>query len=60
LGIGYRAGLVTGYDENLVSWAEDLPIIPFGGIVGWVDVGPLGVDVFYVYRAITLESSIRF
>ena len=60
LGIGYRLGLVTGYDERLVSWAEDLPVLPFGGIVGWVDVGPLGVDVFYVYRAITLESSIRF
>jgi hypothetical protein len=59
-GLGYRAGLVTGYDERLVSWAEDLPVLPFAGIVGWVDVGPAGVDVYYVYRAITLETSVRF
>ena len=28
-GVGYRLGLVTGYDERLVSWAEHTPILPF-------------------------------
>ena len=59
-GIGYRVGFVTGYDERLVSWADDVPILPFGGIVGWFDAGPFALDVYYVYRAITLESSVRF
>ena len=59
-GVGYRVGLVTGYDERLISWAENLPVLPFGGIVGWFDVGPLAVDLYYVYRAISLETSVRF
>jgi hypothetical protein len=59
-GAGYRVGVVTGYDERLVSWAEDVPLLPFGGLVGWFDAGPFGLDVYYVYRAITLETSVRF
>lgn len=59
-GVGYRVGLVTGYDERLIAWAKHTPVLPFGGLLLWSDVGPLGVDVFYVYRAITLETSLRF
>jgi hypothetical protein len=59
-GVGYRAGLVTGYDERLATWAEDTPVLPFAGLVGWFDAGPLALDVYYVYRAITLETSVRF
>lgn len=59
-GVGYRLGLVTGYDERLVSWAEHTPILPFAGVVGWLDLGPLAVDIYYVYRAITLETSVLF
>ena len=59
-GVGYRAGIVTGYDERLVSWAEDLPALPFAGLLLWSDAGPLGVDLYYVYRAITLELAVRF
>jgi hypothetical protein len=59
-GVGYRVGIVTGYDERLIVWAEHTPILPFGGVMLWSDLGPLGVDVVYVYRAITFETSIRF
>ena len=59
-GVGYRVGLVTGYDERLVSWAENVPVLPFGGVLAWVDVGPFALDVYYVYRAITLETSVLF
>lgn len=59
-GVGYRVGLVTGYDERLVSWAEYVPVLPFAGLVGWIDAGPLALDVYYVYRAITLETAVRF
>jgi len=59
-GLGYRTGLVTGYDEQLFDIAEHTPVLPFIGLLAWVDIGPVGADVFYVYRAITLEASIGF
>ena len=60
LGVGYRAGLLTGYDERLASWADETPILPFVGLLGWAQVGRVSVDAFYVYRAITLEGSVAF
>jgi hypothetical protein len=60
LGAGYRAGLLTGYDERLASWADETPILPFAGLLGWIRVGRVSIDGFYVYRAITLESSVVF
>lgn len=59
-GVGYRAGIVTGYDERLFELARHTPVLPFGGLLVWTEVGPLGIDLLYVYRAITLESSLRF
>lgn len=59
LGLGYRAGLVTGYDERLLSWADDVPAVPFAGLQGWVRAGPARFDAFYVYRVITLELSLE-
>jgi hypothetical protein len=60
LGAGYRAGVITGYDEQLASWADETPVLPFVGVLGWVQVGRVSFDAFYVYRAITLESSVAF
>jgi hypothetical protein len=60
LGTGYRAGVVTGYDERLASWADEAPLLPFVGVLAWMQAGRVGVDAFYVYRAITLEGSIAF
>jgi len=59
-GVGYRAGLVTGYDERLFEVAKYTPVLPFGGLLVWTDLGPFGVDVMYVYKVITLEASLRF
>lgn len=59
LGVGYRAGVVTGYDERLLSLAGHTPVLPFAGVLVWGDLGPAAVDLYYVYRAITLETSIR-
>jgi hypothetical protein len=60
LGAGYRAGLITGYDEQLASWADETPVLPFVGVLGWAEVGRVSFDAFYVYRAITLETSVTF
>jgi hypothetical protein len=60
VGAGYRAGLITGYDEQLASWADETPVLPFVGLLAWAQVGRVSFDAFYVYRAITLETSVTF
>lgn len=59
LGAGYRAGIVTGYDERLIGIAEHTPVLPLFGVVGWTYVGPIGVNVFYAYRAASVEGAVR-
>lgn len=59
-GIGYRAGFITGYDEQLIAWADDVPALPFAGVLLWMQVGQVGFEAFYVYRAITLGSTLTF
>lgn len=59
-GGGYRVGLITGYDERLVELARHTPVLPFGGVLLWTQAGPIGLDAYYVYRAITLEASVVF
>lgn len=60
VGVGYRAGLVTGYDERLLELAGQLPAMPFVGLLVWTRAGPVTFDVAYVYRAIALEASVLF
>jgi len=60
LGVGYRAGILTGYDERLLALAGQLPALPFGGLLVWLDVGGVSLDTFYVYKALTLEASFGF
>jgi len=59
-GVGYRVGLITGYDERLIGIARHTPVLPFGGVLLWTQLGPLGLDAYYVYRAITLEVGLVF
>ena len=59
-GAGYRVGFITGYDERLIEFARHTPVLPFGGLLIWTQLGPVGLDSYYVYRAITLETSLVF
>jgi len=59
-GLGYRVGLIAGYDERLVEIARHTPVLPFAGLLIWTQLGPVGLDSYYVYRAITLETSLVF
>jgi hypothetical protein len=59
-GLGYRAGLLTGYDGQLFELADKTPVLPFVGLDVWLEAGPLGLDVFYVYRALSVEASIGY
>ena len=55
IGLGYRVGLISGYDERLMELARHTPVLPFGGVLLWTRVGPVSLDTYYVYRAVTLE-----
>ncbi len=59
LGLGYRAGIVTGYDERLIWLAEHTPVLPIGGVVASINAGAVGGSVFWAYRAIALEANVR-
>lgn len=60
MGIGYRVGLLSGYDERLFALAGSVPALPFTGLLVWTDVGPFSLDVFYAYRGITVETGLSF
>jgi hypothetical protein len=60
VGVGYRAGLLTGYDRQLFELAEKTPVLPFVGLDVWLQTGPIAVDVFYVFRALSVEASIAY
>jgi hypothetical protein len=59
-GVGYRAGILTGYDERLMELAGKTPVLPFAGLLLFVDLGPVSLDSFYVYKAMTVETSFDF
>ena len=58
-GLGYRVGIVTGYDERLIGFARHTPVLPIGGVVASINAGPVGGSMFWAYRAIALEGSVR-
>lgn len=58
VGVGYRVGLLTGYDGQLIELADKTPVLPYAGLHLWVQKGLIAVDAFYVYRALAFEASI--
>ena len=58
-GAGYRTGIVTGYDERLIGLGKHTPLLPLLGVVGWTHAGPVGVNVFWAYRAAAIEGAFR-
>lgn len=45
--LGYRVGLVTGYDERLLGIASKVPAVPFVQLVGSIDHSSLGLELAY-------------
>lgn len=45
--LGYRAGLVTGYDERLFGIGDKLPALPFAQLVGSLDYRNVGLELAY-------------
>ncbi|MGH7471932.1 MAG: hypothetical protein ACRENP_28610 [Longimicrobiales bacterium] len=58
--LGYRVGLLTGYDERLFGIGHISPLIPFGQIVGNLDCRNLGVELAYAGVVATVTLSVTF
>lgn len=57
--IGYRAGLVTGYDERFLGIGDKLPAVPFVQLVGSVDRGRLGLELAWAGVVTSLMFNVR-
>lgn len=58
--LGFRAGLVYGYDGRLGWMAEAVPILPFAQPVAYGRLGPLAADLTYTWVVISLTAGLRF
>jgi hypothetical protein len=58
--MGFRAGLVYGYDEELGWLAGDVPVLPFFQPIILAHAGPVGVDVGYAWVVMSVTVAVRF
>jgi len=58
--IGYRAGLVHGYDHRLFRLAEISPVIPFLQPVLFMRGGRFTFDATYTYVVVSFTAGFRF
>ncbi len=58
--LGFRTGLIYGYDERLGWIAEKYPILPFVQPVVFGRVGPVGADLTYTWVTVSLTASLSF
>jgi hypothetical protein len=45
--LGYRAGLITGYDERFFGIGDKLPALPFAQLMGTLNFGRFGIELNY-------------
>lgn len=58
--LGFRSGLVYGYDGRLGWMAERYPVLPFVQPVVYARVGPFTTDVTYTWVVISVTGGVRF
>jgi hypothetical protein len=58
--LGYRVGLVSGYDGRFMRVARDMPVLPFVQPLVTVDVQRLGFEVSYTFVIVSVAMSYRF
>lgn len=58
--LGFRTGLVYGYDGRLGWAAEKYPILPFAQPVLYGRLGPLAADLTYTWVVVSLTAALRF
>lgn len=58
--VGFRSGLVYGYDGRLGWVADKYPVLPFAQPVLYGRLGPLTTDLTYTWVVISLTAGLRF
>jgi hypothetical protein len=58
--IGYRAGVLTGYDERFFGIGHISPVLPFAQLLGSLDVRNVGFELAYGGIVASLITSVRF
>lgn len=58
--LGFRTGLVYGYDGRLGWVAEKYPILPVAQPVLYAGLGPLAMDLTYTWVVVSLTAALRF
>jgi hypothetical protein len=58
--LGFRTGLVYGYDGRLGWLAEKYPILPFAQPVIYTELGPVAADFTYTWVVVSLSAAVRF
>lgn len=58
--LGFRFGLIRGYDTELLQIAGETPVLPFAGTVALFRLGPVGGEVSWVYQAVSLVGAVFF
>lgn len=58
--LGFRFGLIRGYDTELLQIAGETPVLPFWGTLILLRFGPVGGEVSWVYRAVSLVGAVFF
>ena len=57
--LGYRLGVITGYDERFFGIGDKMPALPFVQLVGAVDVRNLGMELGYAGIVASLSLNWR-
>ena len=60
LWVGFRAGLMYGYDEELGWLAGAVPVLPYAQPLVYGRVGPLALDVGYTWVVLSVTASVAF
>ncbi len=58
--LGYRLGLISGYDSRFLALAGKTPVLPMAQLTGVLEVGPTGVGLAWSGLVASLVPSFRF
>jgi hypothetical protein len=55
--LGYRVGIITGYDDRFLGIGDKLPALPFAQLVAGMDIRNVGVELAYagIVASVTLN-----
>jgi len=58
--VGFRAGLVYGYDGRLGWLAEAVPVLPFAQPVLYTRIGPFTAAITSTWVVVSVTAGLRF